>query len=275
MLKRSAAIHMTFGAFLVALLFLGFTVAAETGDTSPPLRARQLTGMKVEDSDGQAAGTIRNLVLEMNTGNLRYVVIGYGGYLGMRTTLKLAPVQVMSAATAKSETLAINATTPQWNRAPVFKSSNLTAISERDRAAEITRNFQIPNKDSLKGKDVSLSKTGRDQAPTRPSTQLKFASDIIGTQVVSPKQEKIGEVVDLLVSFGEPRPAIAIISGGRLFHRDRKYAVPLGTLGRSGSKLMLNTNLNALEHVPAFDQNAWESRGHGSPRIYQYTSPAD
>ena len=264
-----------FGSFLAAVLFSDFGAAAsDTKNISPPLRVRQLTGMKVEDSDGQVAGKIHNLVLDMDTGNLRYVVIGYGGYLGVRTTLKLAPVQVMSTATAKSETLAINATTPQWNRAPVFKNSNLTAISERDRAAEIARYFQIPKKDSTKGKDVSLSKTGRDQAPTRPP-ELKFASDIIGTQVVSPKQEKIGEVVDLLVSFGEPRPAIAIISSGHLFHHDHKYAVPLGALGHSGSKLMLNTNINALQQVPSFDQTAWESRGHGSPRVYQYTSPAD
>jgi len=272
MLKRSAALDISFVALLAATLILTFTVVAGTVSAPPPLRARQLDGMKVEDSDGQKAGTVRNLVLNMNTGNLRYVVIGYGGYLGVHATLKLAPTQVMSAATTKSETLALNATTTQWRQAPAFKYSNLSTLAERDAANEIARYFSISN--GVIGNGVSLSKTGRDQSADTQPARLKFASDVIGMRVINAKREKIGEVVDLLVSFGQPRPAFAVISSGRLFQHDRQYAVPLTALSTSDKKLLWNVDAATLQNAPEFDQAAWESRG-GAGRVYRYSTPED
>lgn len=276
MLKKHAEVEIWFVALVAAVLFSTLTLAADTKNVPPPLRARQLNGMKVEDSDGQKAGTVRNLVLNMSTGNLRYVVIGSGGYLGVRATLKLAPVQVMSAATAKSETLAVNATTPQWRNAPAFKYANLADLAEQERANEIARYFQISKTNTSRGTAVSLSKTGRDQVPAPQTVQLKYASDVMGMQVVNQKREKIGEVVDLLVSFGDPRPAFAIISSGRLFLHDRKFAVPLNALTVSDSKLAWNVDATALQNAPVFDQSAWQSRGDKvDSHFYRYSSPAE
>jgi sporulation protein YlmC with PRC-barrel domain len=274
MLKRSAAIQKLLSAFFAAVMILTLAAAAQTNNVSPPLRARQLNGMKVEDSDGHKAGTVRNLVLNLNNGNLRYVVIGSGGYLGMRATSRLAPVEIMSAATAKDETLAINATTPQWRQAPPFKYSNLSALADRERAGEIARYFRISKTNSTgKQTAVSLSKTGREPSP---APRLEFASDIMGMHVVNQKREKMGEVVDLLVSFGEPRPAFVIISSGRLFHHDHQYAVPLNTLTLSDNKLLWNVDAAALPNAPEFDLGAWTSRGRNiSPQVYRYLTPAD
>jgi sporulation protein YlmC with PRC-barrel domain len=272
MLKRSAAFDILFVALVASTLISTFTAAAGTNNAPRPLRARQLDGMKVEDSDGQKAGTVRNLVLNMNTGNLRYVVIGYGGYLGVHATLKLAPTQVMSAATTKSETLAINATTTQWRQAPAFKYSNLSTLAEREAAGEIARYFSLTN--GARGNGGSLSKTGRDQSADTQPARLKFASDVIGMRVINGKREKIGEVVDLLVSFGQPRPAFAIISGSRLFHHDRQYAVPLTALSSSDKKLLWNVDPAALQNAPEFDQAAWESHV-GDGRIFRYSTPTD
>jgi len=274
MLNRHVEAVTVSVVFLTGALIWTLNAAAESNNISPPLRARQLEGMKVEDSDGQKAGTVRNVVLNLNTGNLRYVVIGYGGILGVRATLKLAPTQVMSAATTKKQTLAINATTPQWRGAPAFKYSNLTTIAEQDRAREISRYFQTSAKNTANGTDASLSKTGRDQSSDTQPAQLKFASDIIGLRVVNQKREKIGEVADLLVGLGEPRPAFAIISGGRMFHHEQQYAVPLKTLTLSDNKLIWNVDAAALPNAPQFDEAAWESRGK-SAGAYRYSTPAE
>src|SRR4051794_21043904 len=104
MLKRPAAVNIVFIALLAGIVVSTSAAEVQTNVISIPLRARQLIGMKVEDSDGQKAGTIHNLVLDLNNGKVCYAVIGSGGYLGLRATLRLAPVQVVSAATAKRET---------------------------------------------------------------------------------------------------------------------------------------------------------------------------
>ena len=275
MLKKHVAVEKLFVALLAAALFSSFSSASQTNCVPAPLRARQLNGMKVEDSDGQKAGTVRNLVLDMNTGDLRYVIISDGGILGVRSTLKLAPVQMMSAATAKSHPLAVYDTSTQWSGAPAFKYSSLAAIAESDRANEIARYFRTSAKSAARAKDVSLSKTGRNRPDLHPPL-LKFGSDVIGMHVVNPKQEKMGEVVDLLVSFGEPRPAFAIISSGRLFHHDQRYAVPLNTLTFSDNKLTWNADTTALQNAPQFDQVVWQSHGRNiSNHLYRYSTPGE
>jgi sporulation protein YlmC with PRC-barrel domain len=274
MLKRLAAVKI-----LVALsLALLWTPAARAQAklVSPPLKARQLNGMKVENSDGQKVGTVRNLVIDVKTGRLRYVVIGSGGFLGVRANLKLAPSRAMTTATAKRQTLAVNATSTQWSHAPVFKWSGLLSLADPNHAREISRNFEM-SPTGVSGANTNSTSSARIATATNsPAPELKFASDLIGMRVVNQKQEKIGEVLDLLVCFGEPRPAFAIISSGRLFHREHHYAVPLTALHLSSDdgKLTLNADAATLQQSPPFNQQVWET-GAGDGQIFQYSTPED
>lgn len=255
-------------------VLVGPLAATAQTNVPAPLRARQLIGMKVEDSDGKAAGTIRNLVLDMNTGKLRYAVIGTGGFFGVNATLKLAPAQVMSAATTKRDTLAIRTTTTHWRSAPVFQYSELAEIAEPHREAEISHYFQASTARTPNGMGNSLRKTGRD-SHAQPA-ELRFASDLTGKKVLNGKQEKIGEVLDLLVSFGEPHPVFVVLSTGRLFHREHQYAVPLGAFKRSDGKLVLDADAATLQHAPPFDEAAWKSGGTNSLHsIFQYSTPSE
>lgn len=264
-------------AFFLALVLTGTPSvrAQNSGSFSLPLNADSLIGMRVEDTDGQKIGTVHNLILDARSGQLKYVVIGSGGILGVRATLKLAPAEVMTAATTKRQTLAINATTGQWNRAPVFKASNLASLAQPAEAQEISRSFQP----SFSRVGHSLSVTGKDTghpANPAPGAELKFASDLIGRRVVNQNQENLGEVADLLVGFGEPRPAFAIVSTSRLFHRGHQFAVPLRTLNATNHKLMLNASAAALAQAPAFDQHVWDaSVTNEAERVYSYSKVID
>jgi sporulation protein YlmC with PRC-barrel domain len=277
MLKLLTAGKILF-ALTLAVALIGTPAAWAQTDGSLPLKARQLTGMKVENMDGQKVGTVRNLVLDVRTGELRYVVIGSGGFLGVHATLKLAPSEVMSAATAKSQTLAVNATATQWSHAPAFKLSSLASLGEPGRAREISRSFKTPPGNASIASTNALSTTGRENGTNASEPELKLGSDLIGMRVVNQKQEKIGEVLDLLVSLGEPRPAFAIISTGRLFHREYQYAVPMRALGLSekNKKLTLNADTAALQQAPPFSQQVWAERERNdSGKIYRYSTPED
>jgi sporulation protein YlmC with PRC-barrel domain len=278
MLKQFVARKILFAMCLAIALNGTRGALAQTNRTPLPLKARQLTGMKVENSDGQRVGTVRNLVLDMQTGELRYVVIGSGGFLGVHATLKLAPAEMMSAATAKRQTLAVNANTTQWNRAPAFKLSSLASLGEPGRALEISRAFKTPPNSASNAATNALSTTGRENGSNAPVPELKLGSDLIGMRVVNQKQEKIGEVLDLLVNFGEARPAFAVISSGRIFHREHQYAVPVRALGFSEkeSKLTLNADATTLQQAPPFNQQVWAAREtEDLNTIYRYSTPED
>jgi len=275
MSKRPVTVRILFALPLVLTLAWALLGAAQTNPFFAPLKAGQLTGLKVEDSDGQKIGTIRNLVLDTRSGELKYAIIGSGGLFGVRATLKLAPSEIMSAATAKRETLVIYVSTERWDQAPVFKSSNLASFAGPERAREISKYFEPPTNAAITATH-SLSTTGR--ATNEPRAVLKFASSLIGARVVNQKDEKIGEVLDLLVSFGRPRPAFAIISGGKFLRHGQQYAVPLSVFSSidEGNKLLLETDTVTLQQAPFFNQQAWESRNTNvANRIYRYSKVED
>jgi sporulation protein YlmC with PRC-barrel domain len=275
MSKRPLTVKILFALPLVMTLAWAVLGAAQTNPFFTPLKAGQLFGMKVENSDGQKIGTLRNLIVDIRNGELKYAVIGSGGFFGVRSTLKLAPAQIMSAGTTKRDTLAVSVTGGQWRLAPVFKASSLASLADPDRAREISRYFGMSSSNASNNSKYLLSTTGRDIGRTNtPPPVLKFAGDLIGQRIVNQKQEKIGEVIDVLVSFGAPRPAFAIISTGRFLRRDHEYAVPLRALNPTDSdrRLMLNVDAATLQEAPLFNQQDWVSQGtNGDVSIYRYS----
>lgn len=268
MSKRPVKVRVLLAVPLLLTLLWALAGAAQTNPFFTPLKAEQLTGMKVEDTDGEQIGTVRNLILDTRTGELKYAVIGSGGFFGIRPTLRLAPSQVMSAATAKRATLAINATGDRWNQAPVFKPSRLSSLVQSGSAREIAAYFgQTPRRNHPL--TVTGSETG--EKTNIPPPDLKLASEIIGSRVVNQKQMRVGEVSDLLVSFRQRRPAFAIISSSRLTWRAHEYAVPLADLKSTGGshRLLLNVAASALQAAPVFNEQAWEA-GTNSQRVYRY-----
>jgi sporulation protein YlmC with PRC-barrel domain len=273
MLKRPATVKILFALPLTSTLVWALLGAAQTNPFTL-LKAGQLTGMKVEDSDGQKIGTIRNLILDTHSGELKYVVIGSGGFWGVHATLKLAPSQMMSADTTKRDTLAMHATHRRWNHAPVFKASNLASLAEPENAREISRYFELSAARGPNTVGRALSSTGNDTGTNMPQVELKFASDLMGRRVVNKKEEKIGELSDLIVSFGRGRSVFAIVSTGKVFHHGHQYAVPLNSLIRKSgeTKLTLDADAAALEQAPPFDQqNLQAASTNDASRIYNYS----
>jgi len=272
MLKRSATLRILSALPLASLLAWALRGAAQTDRISPPIRAGQLNGMKVEALDGQKIGWVHNLVLDMRSGELKYVVIASGGFFGVHPTLKLVPSRIVSAATTKRGTLAIFTTAGIWNAAPVFKPSELASYEDPERSREITRYFQTSGPPPMTTNGRSLSKTGADT--NLPRTQLRFAGNLIDTRVVNQKQEKIGEVLDILVGLGPPHAAYAVIGSGRFLRRGQEYAVPLSALKslEHGRKLLLDVQDPKWDYARPFDEHAWNTPAtNGSVRVYSYS----
>lgn len=266
--------------FILAMVIACAPVLAQTNMFSPPLKAERLMGAKVEDTDGQKVGTLRNLIINTRTGQIQYAVIGSGGFIGVGATLRLAPSQIMSAATTKRETLSIDTALDEWKGAPRFKSSQLASLSEPNHANRIARYFAKPGLPIASTSGLPLSATGASAGAQTdaPQDTLKFVGDFIGKPVVSQQQQKIGDVVDLLVGFGQSHPAYAIISSAKFIWRAHEYAVPLTALkpSESGARLMLDVDTAALRQAPPFNQQVWENLDQSSNRgIYSFSNSGE
>jgi sporulation protein YlmC with PRC-barrel domain len=275
MLKCRRAVKTLFTivlAWLAASTQAGF---AQTTGSYPPLRAAQLTGLKVEDTDGRKIGTLRNLILDMRTGQIKYAVIGTAGFVGIRSTLRLAPAQIMSAATTKRETLSIDTTWDQWKSAPTFKSSQLPLLAQPGQAEQIARyfaksDFRIA---SSSGAPLPATDTGTDAQTNNPPDTLRLASDLIGKSVVNHQRQKIGEVIDLLVRFSRTHTTFAIVSTGKLFWRGREYAIPVTALSpaESGSRLLIDVDTATLQKASPFNQQVWDAADLVKSTIFTYS----
>lgn len=253
-------------------------VKAQTNHVSRPIKAGYLFGKRVENPDGIELGTVRNLILDTRTGRMKYVILGSGGFLGVGTKLKVVPPDVMSAATAKRETLAIGITRERWRQAPAFGTSQIAALAQPDRTRQIASFYdQAANDVRFAGITThrsssanELTATGAKTGAPASSADLIFASDLIGKRIINRDGEKIGEVLDVLVSFDD-RPGFAIVSSARMFRRgEQRYAIPLRAFGKSddGEKLLLNADRSTLQKSPLFGPSVWESGGEN--KIYRY-----
>ena len=229
-------------ATLLLLALLSFSIPrdVESADIVPvpkkfyPLRVNQLIGLKAENRDGQTLGRLRDFVIDLPSGEVKLVLFSSGGYLGIGTKWKAVPPEMVSAATAKRDVLAVETTRSEWSKRPNFKPS--------------------------RGSDAS-----------RP----RLASELIGKSVVDRDQVKLGEILDLLVTFNERAPGFAIFSAGKLFRDgNHEFAIPLRAIQLTSSgRVMVNADRQTLEHARAMNADAWKTLRAGGERqeIFRYS----
>ena len=57
-------------------------MATVSGHTSA-IRAKKVLGTKVTDTSGNKIGTIEDIILDKQSNNILFAVVGFGGFLGM------------------------------------------------------------------------------------------------------------------------------------------------------------------------------------------------
>lgn len=55
------------------------------------VRASELIGMNIQNSQGESLGEINDLVMDANTGKIRYAAVSYGGFLGVGDKMFAVP----------------------------------------------------------------------------------------------------------------------------------------------------------------------------------------
>jgi len=86
------------------------------------------------------------------------------------------------------------------------------------------------------------------------------ASSVIGTSVVDPKDESLGEIKELVIDQVSGRVAYAVVSFGGFLHMGEKlFAIPFTTFKHdiANDKYVLNVSKERLKEAPGFDSNHW------------------
>jgi sporulation protein YlmC with PRC-barrel domain len=86
------------------------------------------------------------------------------------------------------------------------------------------------------------------------------ASDVIGTSVVDPQDESLGEIKELVIDPATGRVSYAVVSfGGFLNMGEKLFAIPFSTFKHNvtTNKYVLNVSKEHLKEAPGFDSNHW------------------
>lgn len=110
-------------------------MATASGHTSA-IRAKKVIGTNVKDTSGNKIGEIEDVVLDKQSNNIMFAVVGFGGFLGMAA--KYHPIPWASLDYQPSEnSYVVNYTKEQLQAAPAGSIDELTSsdgVAYRDRA---------------------------------------------------------------------------------------------------------------------------------------------
>lgn len=240
-------------------------------------------------NDAEHIGDINDLVLDQS-GDIRAVIVGVGGFLGVGEKNVAVDFSALTMVTAEDNTerwVLEGATQEALNAAPVFEfiedspdaATDTAVVTPADPAmtpvdpnAPATDTAAVPANDAM-GVDTAIENENEATAIAQPGDAVIVdrstmtvvetaltAEELIGTRVVGPDQQQIAEVGDLVLTEDGQVDAVLVDFGGFLGIGEKRVAVGMDNLeflvDANGNRYVFLQNITReqLEAAPAYDQ---------------------
>jgi sporulation protein YlmC with PRC-barrel domain len=121
------------------------------------IRVSQLTGMNIQNAQGKSVGSINDLVLDANSGKVRYAAVTYGGFLGIGNKMFAVPFEAFKIQrNVNGDTvLVLNVTQQQLEGAVGFDENNWPNFADQSFTSELDKRYgidrQMQNRSSTPG----------------------------------------------------------------------------------------------------------------------------
>lgn len=104
-------------------------VARTSTHTRQTLSASTLAGDKVINSKGEKLGKVEDIMIDVDTGRVAYVVLSFGGFMGIGDKLFAIPWQAMRV-DERQHCFVLDMDKSRLERAPGFDKSNWPDMSD-------------------------------------------------------------------------------------------------------------------------------------------------
>jgi sporulation protein YlmC with PRC-barrel domain len=143
--------------------------AADRKTSGTTIRASQLTGMNIVNSRGEDVGKVHDVVLDGETGRVRYLAVTYGGFLGFGDKLFAVPYEAFRYQVDPNDqneyAFVLDVTKPQMEGAQGFDQDNWPNFADNTFTSELDRRYRIERRDALgkrRSVDVRINRSGVD-----------------------------------------------------------------------------------------------------------------
>lgn len=215
------------------------------GTTAQPteeaaLRATELLGYPAENPQGETLGEIEDVMLGLESEQISYVVLSFGGFLDLGDKLVAVPIDLVRLDTEQGR-LILDVSEEQLTNAPAFDSDAWPNASYSD--------WDLEEQEYWSG-----------QTEMEPDEPAIRATEFLDFQVVNARLETLGEIEDLMIGLDSGRVNYAVLSfGGFLDIGDKLFAVPLSAfaLNPQRAALIFDVDRETLENAPGFEPDNW------------------
>ncbi len=214
--------------------------AGTDGSGARNYKASNVIGSGVVSPQGQDLGEVKDFVVDMRSGKVRYVVVSFDPGFMTPERLHAIPPSAFERKT-RGDRLVLNMDRRQLSQAPAFEKGGWPEWNDRGFTADVDRYY---------GNRIDQGTQAR----------LRRASDLIGEDVRDRNGEDLGHVNDLVVSMPQGRVRYAVIELDNLFRiPDRMAPVPLRSLqfGPDDDHLVAAVDSSQLDHVMTFSGGRW------------------
>lgn len=205
------------------------------------MRASQLIGKDVRNAQGEDLGDIKDVILDLANGRVHYVVLSFGGFLGLGDKLFAYPIRSFKPAADKDE-LVLTVDKEKLKNAPGFDANRYPDWNTAEYRSQVDRYFGST-------------------AATKGKPRFVRASELIGKDVNDPNGRDLGEIHDVVINMSNGDVRYAVLEFDQSWSlKDKLFAFPLRSF-RSGPQwkddLVLGVSKDALNNTPGFDKNSW------------------
>ena len=113
----------------------------------PIVRVSKLTGMNIQNQAGEGVGEINDLVLDVNTGKIRYAAVTYGGFLGIGNKMFAVPFEAFrferDRDDANAVRLILDVTEQQLEGAVGFDEDNWPDFADEKFGLELDKRYKV------------------------------------------------------------------------------------------------------------------------------------
>jgi sporulation protein YlmC with PRC-barrel domain len=212
------------------------------------VKATEFIGSDVKNAEGDDLGDISDLALDGSTGEIRYAVLSFGGWLGIGDKLFAVPYEAFQHT---NDELQLNVPKEKLKTATGFDKENWPNMADPRWAEEVNRFYGI----------------GRATRPDTAGTEVRIvrASTMVGADVHNRNDEDLGEIEDLVLDPQDGKVRYAVLAhGGVAGLGEKLFAIPWNALSGSDDKIIVDITEEKLENAPGFDDEHWPDMANRS-----------
>lgn len=250
-------------------------------------RASEIHGMQVRNTANKELGTIKDTIVDVRPGMIKYAALSYGGFLGLGDKVFAVPwdaLQHRHNVSSGDSYFVLDVDEATLKRSEGFDDSNWPNFTDPQFTGKIDtfyQKFRKPRHDA--NHQSNLSAARKDQVATSASAKTDnqksgnaIATDqsaeplmlrgsvLVGMQVKNEAQKELGKVDDLVIEVNEGKIRYAALTyGGFLGLGDKLFAVPWKAfvfrhdISDKEMSLVLNMDETHLRKAKGFDQDKW------------------